>query len=501
MPDSREMDLIKSRFSRLYSLDTAGLQAEAARLASIIAGPAVPSAVTIHSSPVAGVPSGALVQDIERTKFTDVSEDRTLRVRSIEQNLDEATRYLQTCVALRRDYAELAKLYVDTRLKSEEFFRLDSIHQQEVAAGLYSLPYDETTDELGAAQAGLNEALAQKQMVQDLYSSPGPTPAYASAMSDASRAAYATKSGTIAGWSAINNGNAGNIQNATVDQATYRSNLENASWLYTQHVVNTSVADKQARVATATRKQGYLRQDIGFRSSRAAVSRQLAYVQLDENTRNGSILNYSQRLESTEALFNAAFVKLCQRVMALNRGAVSIYGVPDTLSVPASPPSLDYLAGWLLEVQDNIARVKRQQRVSIFTVWINRWRIRRNMSSTDALKNRTGLRLDLNIEPDDLQTQSGLLRGVAFEYLGTSKRPLRLTVTPPAGALASPAAASSSALIFGRVLSLAPGLDIRPQFPDLFWNGDPFGNWRISTDEDLSGFGIADLAMHIWLAY
>jgi hypothetical protein len=128
--------------------------------------------------------------------------------------------------------------------------------------------------------------------------------------------------------------------------------------------------------------------------------------------------------------------------------------------------------------------------------------LRHNRHFLDAVKRPEGFRLDINFEPDDSQSQRGLLRGAAFEYLGSGKRPIRITAVPPPGATGDTYNRGLQLpLIFGRVLSLAPGLDIRPQFSDQLWNGNPYGAWRISSEGDLSKYGIDDIAMHLWLAY
>jgi hypothetical protein len=153
-------------------------------------------------------------------------------------------------------------------------------------------------------------------------------------------------------------------------------------------------------------------------------------------------------------------------------------------------------------ISDEIGKYRRRQRISIFTLWLSHCLLRQNRNLVDAVRSAGGLRLDVKFEPDDSQSQRGVLRGAAFEYLGKGKRPLRLTAIPPVGATSSLSDRGLEIpLIFGRVLSLAPGLDIRPQFSDLLWNGNPYGTWRISSDADLSKYGIEDVAMHLWLAY
>jgi hypothetical protein len=501
MPTNSEITKVREGVARLYSIDLLGLQSDASSLSIAISSRTPPQSATVYATPLSGAPPSALIADLEMFEFSSISEDTGIRDRSIEQNLDEATRYLQTCTALRKEYGDLAKLYADTRLKSEEFFRLDDIHLQEVASGLYELPYNEATDELTAGQAGLAEANAQKKILDDLYSSTATGPKYATLLTDPQVKTYTDEAGQVASWSATQN--QGSIQTGTSSLAQYKTKIEDASWQYSLRATNLKVSELTGKTATASRRQAYLHKDIGFRASRAGVSRQLAYVQLGENIRPNSILNYNERLGAVKATFDISLRKLIVRVLALKRAANALYGLDTTLATPPRGKIVDELSKWLLNLQDEVSKFRRRQRISIFTIWMSRWFLRRNMNLVDALKRREGLRADLNIEPDDLQSQVGLLRGVAFEYFGTGKRPLRLTVVPPSGATASLNATNPVGvpLIFGRVYPSAPALDIRPQFSDLLWNGNPFGTWRVSTDGSLADHGIQDIAMHLWVAY
>jgi hypothetical protein len=430
-----------------------------------------------------------------------VAEDPQLRERNIEQTLDEASKLLQTCLGARRDYIDFAKLYVDTGLKSDEFFRTDAIHQQEVLAGLYNLPYDEATDDVTTSQATLVEATAQKTVVDSMYSAAAAPPKYVGTLTDPEVQAFSTQSGQIAQWSSFQAPNAAQIGTTAQTLSDYRAKLEDASWQYNLRATTANVSQLTGRLATAQRKQTYLRQDVGFRAARAAVSRQLAYIQLSENVRTGSPLNYNERLSAIRAVFDAALVKLIQRCKLLERACSSIYGINYPLTPPARGAIVDSASGWLFELQDRIAKFHRQQRISIFTFWFSQYLLRNNQNLLDAMQGSGGLRVDLNVQPSDSEDQTGLLRGAALEYLGSGKRPVRLTVVPPASAIAGPGARLNIPLVFGRVLSLAPGLDIRPQFSDILWNGNPYGTWRIASTSDLRRYGIEDIAFHLWLAY
>jgi hypothetical protein len=502
MPTQPEIDALKQKFGTSYKINVAGIAADAVTLSNLVTSATPPSATSIYSTSISTF-STSLIDELEQFDFDSIEEDSNIRDRSIEQNVDEAGKYVQACSALRSEYIGLAKLFLDTRLKSEEFFRLDTIHQQEVAAGLYSLPYDEASDDVSSLQATLAESALQKDVIDTMYnaSAPSPTaPKYTGALSKTQVDAYTDQAGSVALLAATQNGPA--IQTGTTQLSVYRSKIEDASWQYSLRANTANTAQLGGRLSTAQRKQQYLQKDIGFRSTRAAVSRQLAYVQLGENIRPNAPLNYSERLTPTQRLFDLSLRKLIQRVLPLRKGLKEIYGINVSWASPQRGQILDEVGRWLILAQDELGKFHRRQRVSIFTVWLSQSLLRQNRKFPDAVARPEGFRLDLNFEPDDSQSQRGLLRGVAFEYLGNGKRPIRLTAVPPIGATANLSNIGRQIpLIFGRVLSLAPGLDIRPQYSDLLWNGNPYGSWRVSCDGDLSRYGIEDIAMHVWLAY
>lgn len=295
MPTQVDIDNLQSVFGTLYKINVSGIAADASALKQLVSAPSTPNAYAIYTNTLSVGAASPLIADLEQFDFGDISEDYAIRDRSIEQNLDEATKYVQACASLRSDYIATAKLFLDTRLKSEEFFRLDSIHQQEVAAGLYNLPFDEASDDVLSLQGAMSEAVLQKSVIDAMYNAAAsPPPKYAGALSNSQVKSYTDLSGQVADWGATQNNPS--IHQGTSQLADYRSKIEDASWQYSLRANTTNTAQLTGRLNTATRKQNYLKQDIGFRSARAAVSRHLAYVQLSENIRPNAPLNYAERL-------------------------------------------------------------------------------------------------------------------------------------------------------------------------------------------------------------
>ena len=88
-----------------------------------------------------------LVPDLEDLPFDQLKADPQLPIKQIEQNFEEGLKYLRDCSILRSRYTEVAKDYVDTKLKIEEFWRLDEIHKLEEQNGVYEVALHDAEDE------------------------------------------------------------------------------------------------------------------------------------------------------------------------------------------------------------------------------------------------------------------------------------------------------------------------------------------------------------------
>ena len=385
-------------------------------------------------------------------------------------------------------------------MKSDEFFRIADVHSKEVDAGLYSLPYLEISDQFAAAKDRLYNVGVQKALIDSMYDPAMGLLGYervSEYMTFSSLLTYLPipKSAQTAGllWE---------IDKASKGVGKYRSDMESLYWRYTGITANIGISDQTKLMSSLGTKQEYLRKDIAFRTTRATISYQLAVLQLGENTRDNSILNYSERLDSIREVFNLSLLKMCQRIVSVSKTASALYASDLTIKSPARGKILDKASIWLLNAQDKIARIRRRQKIAIFTTWLSKWGTPPGGAPSTDLIFKRGLNVVGSWSLADTQSRPALLRGVAFEYVGSGKKSFSLTVTPPAEAVAGIRADTGSVpLIFGRVLSQATGAELRPQFTELLWNGNPYGIWAVSSDEDLSNYGIEDIAMHIWAAY
>jgi hypothetical protein len=472
-----EIETIKADVASRYEIDLGSISEDDKQLKALINAPTLINSDQIYGDAItvtANGPSG-LVPDLETFPYADITADPRLYTKRVEQNLDEAIRYLQTCLQLRQQYAETAKLRNDTRFKGEEFFRLDAVHRKEVAAGLYKLPWMEASDERTALEEAVSQTVAQQGILDDMTSADATGNKYSAVLSDKLVNEYVQNSALLARNSASEH--KPEVQNGADATARYRTKLEYATWVQTLAAVKANIPQLRGKLTTAQRKEVFLHKDEAFRAHRASISTQLAYLQLKEHCRPNSAINYAERLERQGDLFKPNLVALIQRVVAVSTGLKDNYGVDVPLSVPVRGQILDRLSVWLTDVQNELSKAKRDHRLTVSSVW-----------STAPIKvtpHREGapwdhFEIDLVVDTKALPSAKVLLRGVAFEYLGDQQRPISLNVVPPKGAHISTALSGEpDALGFGRVFPISPAVDLKPQHPDALWNGSAIGPWKV----------------------
>ena len=505
MPSEMEVIEIREKLGQLYNIDVPNLSHRKGAIEQLAISETLHDATAVYVKSISDSVE-QLVPDLETFIYSDVPIDASIRDRLVEQNLEDAFRLLQSCSSLRREYSDVAKLYVDTSIKSTEFFMLDDIHLLEVAAGLYELPYREAADEEAAAKTGLNEANRQRKVVTDILAGTAdqPVSTYSAKLGQVSIKENAENANKGARWTTNFGGNpeAANIGNVTQYQAEYHSAIERASWECSDAAISGTIAELNGKLATAERKAVYLKKDISFRLARAAVSRHLAYSQLNENGRTNSVLNYHDRLENIRQAFELSARKLCARVSALQQGARDLYGLDVAFTNPPRGALIDETTKWLTDINDRINNYRRLERTSIFAISLRKFMALNGLDFEAAKASAAGFRVSMTIRPADTSSVAGLVRGSAFEYVGKGAQPIQLTVTPPSGATSNLKGPNvSTTLHFGRVMPVSPGLDIRPQHVEATWNGDPYGSWNIEGGRQFAEIGVEDCIFYLWIAY
>jgi hypothetical protein len=478
MPSQATINAVANKFADQYSIQIANVRNDEQRLQAIVASAqtAPVDSKSIYKDSATYTYNGdfAFVADLETDIYAGAL-DWHLNKRRVEQNLEDAKGYLQRCLQLRQQYGELAKLRNDTRFKGEEFVRLDLVHLEEVDAGLYKLPWQEAADDRAALETAVG---ITEEMMRGAATGPGYV--YSTVLSESRVQQYISDAADLA-KNASSSPLKNDIRQGAAATTKYRTQIENATW-------QQELAAVRGKLATAQRKEAYLRKDEGFRSHRAAISRQLAWLQMHEHCRENSALNYSERLIRQKALFDINLQCLIERVRVLEPGLRDTYHIDIPVGTPNTGSILDTLSVWLVKAQNELSKYKQFQRMGVYPARSNgtlQVTPRTSSSSLDTL------RVDLTV---GVPSGDSRLRGINFEYFGDQRRPIELEVSPPGGIVGAP-------LHFGRVCPFTPALEPKPQYADMLWNASPLGTWQVQGRFDQGAGAISDLVMYVWLAY
>jgi hypothetical protein len=483
MPSKADIANIKVDFSRQYGLDLSGIHRDAATLRSLVADAAANSNVLDYTNCYSYDGKEAVVPDLETAAFSSIPVDTRLSARRVELNLDEAIRYSQSCLQLRQQYGELARLRNDTRFKGEEFVRLDEVHKQEIDAGLYQLPWQEAADEKTGFEAAVAQAQIQQSIPTEMMQGAAGANRYAALLSDAQITNNVNSNAYIVRNVANSNKDQVGVEATSTSQ--YRSGIELATWLETSAAAKSNFAQLNAQLSIAARKEQYFRKDEGFRTARDEISRQIAWLQIQEHCRTGSILNYDERIGRLKILFDQNLQCVIERIQPLVQGLKDYYKIDIPLVNPSVGSILDDVSSWLLQAQNELAKYMRLKRLTIFSKW-----------SGAASSSGDSFTANVDLVTGDGPSGEFLVRGVAFEYVGQNARPITLKVVPPANAWLEK---SGNPLTFGRVYPINPSPELKPQHSNVLWNGSATGSWKITGEFESAAGSIDKLVMHLWV--
>lgn len=484
MPTSVEIENIAASFGKQYGIDIPKIRKDTEKLLEIInRNDKIGDLRTLFANSITCEPAAAcaIIPDLETFDINEVALDPRLFVSRVEQNLDESARYTEICLQIRRQYGEMAKARNDVRFKFEEFLQLDLIHQEEVKAGLYELPLSQATADYNALRKAIKALKCQDEEIEKLFNETNP----AGKLSKIEEEAFLKSSAFIARAHARDNMDLLAAESNTVTK--YRTTLDHATWTQSKLATKGSLAQQYARLEAAKEKVEYLKKDVVFRIHRAVISRNLAWLQVDEHARPNSVINFNDRLENIKTLFETNLKFLVQRVRSLRDGLKSYYGIDMPFDANRGE-ILDKIAVWLTCVQDELSKDRRAQRLVVCSQSIT--------LRTDTESDESAFEVEFAFSATSMPAGRPLLRGVAFELIGTYNRPVALHVIAPQDA--SPFC--NSPVLFGRVGAFTPGLDLKAQHSDLFWNGSPSGLWKIKGSLDKGCGTIDTIIMHLWLS-
>lgn len=459
---------LRRKLAGAYQINIDSIQSDAQVIASRAPGKMMPELIS-GTSIAKTIGANGIIPPLEETSAAYTTQGN---IRHIEHQFDELVKLVEACRLFRREYAEYAKLYLETRLGLEEFFRIDAIHQLEVAAGAYEVPWKEAEGQLRSTSERLAYERLNEANLLELFSAGQP-------LDQASVEAFVARNGEAARQSSDREP----ARAPTADVARYRMDLERRQWGRTLEDTQTEVKSLSIVEEAIRFKAAYLSKDVNFRQARAAIARDLSYTKRAHHIAPGGPLNYAERIAATRELFNRYLICAVDRALSVADGARQIYGLPVERPKLEDFEVLDSLSSWVQSTQELLSRRRRRERIATIGISI--------ADRFDKFRSRLedGVSMEL-IAPDVLNLGNARLRGVAVDLITNDTSALTsISVTPPG---------EIKALPFGRVMASRDGPI--PQFAESVWNNPVLGTWAIRARAKL-GLGITDVLLTLWVAY
>lgn len=432
-----------------------------------------------------------LIPKLEEREITSPPKAPHLSYLRIEQNIDEAYRYAQNCLRLKREFGEIAKLWADVHYKSEEFFGLDKIHLEEISAGLFKLPWQEAENQKNAAEEALRIANEQEVDLLSLFGEKEAQSHYFGQLSKDSVQELAVRTADAATLDAKQKPD---IRTAVEWTSNHRSSIEVAGWDQRKKGFQKEIARLGEEISSLERKLVYLKKDEEFRALRAQVSRDIAYLQLNEHTESGAVLNYRERLDAIKPVFEQSYQSVCQRVIKISEGFNSLHGIELRIDRVAQGSRSEYIATWIAKAQEALLAVKRKQKVHTYTI------LARTSEETTANNGQKRFVSTFDFDEHSQKFKKAFLRGLNIEALNKLTHPINVSIEPPEDLVNHEGQNLRKGLILGQVSETSPNSTQRPQHTDTLWNLPLSGKWRVTANVEMEFPKVDGFLMHLWLA-
>jgi hypothetical protein len=308
--------------------------------------------------------------------------DESFRFWQVESLLDQAADLLDRGIRTRSEWNELAAKSFNLGLDLEEYYRIDAIHQEEIAKGIYTLPHKESIAEWNAA----SEQIYGHEVVSKILNSANDR------YTDPARVQNEITWSQAAAWlSAVptfqkeyNDNNVSGFQPYAPagfpngDKQGHMTLIAGEQTKVTQGTGFVSLnsqleGEKTSSSAVTKRSQGtyerlrWTKADINFKRLRTMVTRQLADLKANAATMPEGVLNYPDRMAPIQARFDQDFGEALARIFVAQKGLRDIYGyeapLPEIVRAFAdqsvTPRSQKYFDDCLLWVRAAISWVIR----------------------------------------------------------------------------------------------------------------------------------------------
>ncbi|MDR4503562.1 MAG: hypothetical protein MRK01_02070 [Candidatus Scalindua sp.] len=268
--------------------------------------------------------------------FKPLEIDDELRSFQVESLLGEAADLLGRAMKQRSQWQKKAEKAANLRLEILEYLINDAIHQDEIEAGIYTLPYKQSVAEFNALAAqkkgshdvsALIESALEKNFNLDAMNRQSGNvqllallPYYPS-----HETPYVNNALNIT-WNFKPGKFAEHAKNAAFEQSFY--DMHNKRYaLYTRKYKNDMERNvAKEKNAALNQQKEWSKNDIEFRRRRAQAAREIGDLKIRLATEQGGSLNYVDQMDQIRLQFERDFRQALARIKAAYEGLRLIYG-------------------------------------------------------------------------------------------------------------------------------------------------------------------------------
>lgn len=477
--------------------------------------------------------------------FAPIPEDNSsFSPWQVEKLLDQSADLLDRAANTLREWNEHALKCLSLAMELAEFVRLDEIHQHEVAAGFYVKDYIQSHNEWQAEvlmSSGISQAaIILDTLLKELYTTDELV----------RQASYSAESNFYSGYPVFTKdlgvempyGGAfvASDTQKSKPERDFRDSLQSSEHSLTtdsatirsqQIAQSTTATSASSRAAGLSAQAEYESKNVKFRRARTEVARALANLKFESAASPDGVLNYIQKMRTTNAPFYRDFQDALLRINGARGGLQKVFNRKDfpesmtamiahALNGTPSEQSSSYFEDCLAWTRDTISwLVSFSQKDEELIIPIS---VRQRLQDTvwsDGLKKGTW---EVSVSPQTFSAITGSelicarLRGISAFIRSATQSPgietdvgiWSLILSCPATGQYSHQSGQTTSMDQSHISPIFIGtVTVRESFrepeiggKELLYNVSPFGTWKVRLGQpSLNGAtlgSIADLVLH-----
>ncbi|MDR4496745.1 MAG: hypothetical protein MRK02_02285 [Candidatus Scalindua sp.] len=275
--------------------------------------------------------------------FKSQEPDKNLRSFQVETLLSQAADLLRRAKILRSEWQDKANKAVNLRLEILEYLINDTIHQDEIKAGIYTLPYKRSVSEVNALTARkeglqyvssvIKSTLDNNFTLDAMNKHSGNSQLLALLPYYPSHETPYLKKAVNLTWNYTPNNFAEHAKKAAFDQSFYHMHNKKYA-LYTQKYMRDMDRDVvKQRYEGSHEQMEWARKEIEFRRRRAQAAREVGDLKIRLATEPGGVLNYAEQMDKIRLQYERDLREALAGIKAAYEGLQLIYGYNKALPV------------------------------------------------------------------------------------------------------------------------------------------------------------------------